>query len=50
VVQPVPGAGCGLSHSNLQKPGFSRTPASNSADIADKIPINDFRAGMAYKL
>jgi hypothetical protein len=41
---------CGLSHSNLQKPGFSRTPASDSADIANKIPIKDFRGGMAYKL
>jgi opacity protein-like surface antigen/outer membrane receptor protein involved in Fe transport len=36
-------------HTNLQKSGFADV-ASDSADTANKIPINDFRAAIAYKL
>jgi hypothetical protein len=36
-------------HTNLQKPGFADA-ASDTADTANKIPINDFRAGIGYKL
>jgi outer membrane immunogenic protein len=36
-------------HTSLQKAGFADR-ASDSADTTNKIPINDFRAGIAYKL
>jgi opacity protein-like surface antigen len=36
-------------HTSLQKAGFADA-ASDSADTTNKIPINDFRVGIAYKL